>query len=81
VLAILHTESIRVTKVCCLAADARARTLRVVLEDLPCPAIAVDLPRELIVLGQDGLEGGPEEESVYPQGKHLSAAGFEEVGF
>ncbi|KAK5459637.1 hypothetical protein LTS15_003766 [Exophiala xenobiotica] len=81
VLAILHTESIRVTKVCCLAANARARTLRVVLENLPRPAIAVDLPRELIVLGQDGLEGCPEEKRVYPQGKHLSAVGFEDVGF
>jgi hypothetical protein len=55
--------------------------LGVVLENLPRPAIAVDLPRELIVLGQDGLEGCPEEKRVYAQGKHLSAAGFEDIGF
>lgn len=71
VLIALYTEPVRITQVCCLAADARPLTLRVIREILTGPAIAVDLARKFVVLSLSQSKEVPEEKMVTSLRHHL----------
>ena len=63
-LVILYTESVRIAKVCCLAANLRPWTLCIVGKNLSSEAIAVDLPWIFVALGQNKPEGEPKKNDL-----------------